>query len=78
MSNRCLECDRVFDRTKPFNNHLNTCNTGIQEEEWLEHGLDEFSQDMGWGLWLDVDGRPHIYDKEEREREEKKKSKCLM
>lgn len=69
MSNRCLECGRVFRADKPYNNHLNTCNVGIQEEEWLEHGLDEFSRDMGWGLRLDEDGRPYLYNKEEEERE---------
>ena len=69
MSNRCLECGRVFDRTKPFNNHLNTCDTGIQEEEWIENGLDDHSIAYGWGLWFDDDGRPHLYDVEDYERD---------
>lgn len=67
MSNRCLECGRVFDRTKPYNNHLNTCNTGIEEEEWIENGLDQFSLDMGWGLKFDEDGRPYLFNAEDEQ-----------
>ena len=66
MSNKCHECGRIFDKAKPYNNHDNTCNTGISEEEWIENGLSEDSKALGWGLWFDEDGRPHIYDTEER------------
>ena len=61
----------MFDRSKPYNNHLNTCNVGIEEEEWIENGLDQFSIDMGWSLKFDEDGRPYLVNVEEEEYERK-------
>lgn len=69
MSNRCFECGRVFDRSQPYNNHLNTCNTGIDEEEWIERGPSQFESDMGWEVRFDEDGRPYLYNAEDEEEE---------
>ena len=74
MGNRCIECGRVFDKTKQYNNHLNTSNTGIEEEEWIENGLDQFSLDMGWELRFNEDGSPYLVN-EEDEQQDKDKDK---
>ena len=65
--NRCWDCGQIFNKKKPYNGHYNTCETGIKEEEWIEHGLTLKEVFLGYELRFDEDGRPYLYDLNEDE-----------